>query len=177
MKKIILALAAVSMLFTACDKDHWDEGDPAYEHIYIIGYYNANGQTQPGPYNIAQGASASVPFQFHSERVRSYDVTTYFYIQTDMVLGTDYKVTDENGTALTANNGVYSLTWPKAVKGKQIIKITAVSGAKGTVNVWTLDPAKGAPSNQDIETTVNIRTNEYEVRGLTQNYKVVVNLN
>lgn len=202
MKKLIyILLALTTMLYTvSCDDDAWTT-DPDKEHIYYVGFHKSYSNSENLQYQIAtdgtaqwrwyvsasvnkaweitstDGISSNIPIDFHSERVRSYNVVTYFWVSnsgtSDLILGTDYIVVDESGTALNLTDGKYSLTWPQAIKGTQNIRIKRLSSKKGVLKVNTLDPAKGTPSittDTYIEATRNNLTNEYEVRGLSHDY-------
>jgi hypothetical protein len=182
MKNRIYMLAAVATLLSAGCEDKintWGDGDPALEHVYYVGFYKATIFSAKFDYPLnAQGDTATIPFQFHSERVRSYNVTTYFWVTNDgtsaLTAGTDYTVLGDNGAALSLSpSGAYSLTWPQAVKGKQMVKIVRKTEATGVLKVNTLDPANGTPTGTNIATTVNNTTTEYEVRGLTHDWNTV----
>ena len=128
-----------------------------------------------------------VPFRFVSEYVRSYDATTYFWIETSsgtLVEGTDYEVYHENGArlqpgspAITNRSGPYSLTWPQAKKDVQNVKIKRTSTATGNIRVVLLDRTKFAgndltdrPDRNKLEQLVNSETNDYIVRGFWFDY-------
>jgi hypothetical protein len=184
MKKVYLLFTViVAFLMTGCEKDTtFGDGDPALEHLYYVGFYKTGGFNDALNYTVANGASAAVPVEFHSERVRSYDVVTVLWITNDaesnLVAGTDYSVSLETGAALTPNSGVYSLTWKQAKKAQQNVVIKRLSAAVGKLKVNTLDPAKGAPNVNDLTTFGNSKTSEYEVRGLSHDFnKVTVNFN
>ncbi len=180
MKKILyimLSLVACCGL-TACDDDAWGNGDPAMDHIYYVGFEDWGMFDNKVSFDAAHGTTVDIPMQFWCEFVRSYDVVTYYWTVSDLTLGTDYRVVDADGKELQpAANGAYTLTWPQAKKGVQNVRIEALNGADGTVTVQTLDPASDVElSNQDIESTVQSRTDNYEVRIFTQNYKVTVHI-
>ena len=183
MKNKISTLAAVATLLLAGCKDvinTWGDGDPALEHVYYVGFYKPTSYKAMLDYNPAQGDTASIPVQLHSERVRSYSITTNLWIADTasaaplLSQGSDYIVLGDNGAAISPSaSGAYSLTWPQAVKGKQTLSIVRKSATKGQLKVNTLDPAKGTPTGTDIATTVNNSTAEYEVRGLTHDWNTV----
>ncbi|GHU78890.1 hypothetical protein FACS1894145_1870 [Bacteroidia bacterium] len=203
MKKILFICATLFLFcMTGCEKDNiWGDGLPEMEHVYYIGFLKTNVNADALNYEIAADGSARwrintgtwnntsevnvsspIPLQFHSERVRSYDAVTYFWVTnngSDLKAGTDYSVMTESGAAITPDGqGAYSVTWSQAKKGVQNIKIKRLSSAKGTLRVNVLDPAKGTPNASDITTTVNNHTNEYEIRGLTFDFnKVTVGFN
>ena len=67
------------------------------------------------------------------------------------------------------------MVWKNAVKGSQNVYIKALPGKKGRIRVLTFDPAKKMDVT-DVESTVIVRTNEYEVRAFSENYYVTVNI-
>jgi hypothetical protein len=198
------AVACTLLGGAGCDQiDNWTT-DPALEHIYYVGFYKSGTFSDALNYEIASdgvarwrintgawnetgtdGTSSPIPFQFHSERVRSYDAVTYFWVYNDagsaLTPGADYAVTDDAGNALSPSDGKYALTWPQAKKGIQNIRIKRLSAAAGLLKVNTFDPSKGTPATgQDtyVESTRNSLTDEYEVRSLTHdNNKVTVTFN
>lgn len=176
MKKIsllILAVIALCYTFTSCSDDEWSDGDPALEHIYYFGFENWGNLKNDVVFNVIKGDTSAIAVQFHSERTRSYDVTTYYYVSGSLVRGTDYEIIDSNMNILQPDsNGAFSVSWPKAVKGIKYVYVKALNGSTGSLNILTFDP-KETISYTNI--TNNI-TNDYEVRAFTQNYKVTVNI-
>lgn len=210
MKKILYICTAMFLLLgvTSCEKDNvWGDGLPEMEHVYYVGFYKTNVNTDYLSYEIAAdglarwrfGSSATagtwantsevnvtgpIPLQFHSERVRTYNPVNYFWVTNNgtsstLTAGKDYSVTTESGATITPDaQGAYSVTWEQAKKGIQNIKIKRLSSVKGSLKVNVLDPAKGTPNASDITTTVNNHTNDYEIRGFTFDYnKVTVTFN
>lgn len=183
MKKIFaLLLMAVCFTFMSCNNDEWDNGDPAMEHIYYFGFENW-GQTSSEfnnnkvVYKVKQGESLEVPVQFHSERIRSYDVTVYYYVSTataNLKRGVDYEIVDESGAVLSPDaDGAFKMVFPNATKGvKNIYVKTLATGKKGSFDLLTFDPEADTIAHPDNIT--NSQTNEYEVRSFTRNYKVKV---
>jgi hypothetical protein len=187
----------------SCEKDNiWGDGLPEMEHVYYIGFYKTNVNTDALNYEIAADGSARwrintgtwmntgevnvtspIPFQFHSERVRSYDAVNYFWVTNNstpaLTAGTDYSVVNESGDVIAPDaQGRYSIIWPQAKKEIRNIKIKRLSSAKGSLKINVLDPSKGTPNASDISTTVNNHTNDYEVRGFTFDYnKITVTFN
>lgn len=204
MKKIVyMCMAAVLLCITGCEKDNiWGDGLPEMEHVYYIGFYKTNVFSDALNYEIAADGAAQwrigtgtwtptseinvsspIPLEFHSERIRSYNPVTYFWVTNNgasaLKAGTDYTVVAESGEAIAPDaQGAYSLTWAQAKKGVQNVKIKRLSQTTGVLKVNTLDPAKGTPNASDIPTTVNNHTNDYEIRGLTFDFdKVTVTFN
>jgi hypothetical protein len=195
MKKAALTLAAALFLLPGCHTvDTWGDGQPEKEHIYYVGFYKTNVFSDALNYEVAKNGAArwryqttawqpteeafvaAIPFQFHSERVRSYDAVTKFWIvETGLVAGTDYNVVLD-GTTLTPTGGVYSFAWPQTKKGVRDVKIKRLSQTNGSLKVYVIDPANGTPDPNKYETsTLNNKTSEYEVRGFSADYgKVTV---
>ena len=146
-------------------------------------------------------ALVAIPMQFWCEFIRSYDVTTFYYTTPkpidqqyyptpndtkkvkysgpELVRGVDYEVVDENGNVISPDSdGAFSFLWKNAQKGVQNVYIKALPGAKsGSFNLQTFNPASSVKlSNQDVESTVQSRTDKYEVRIFTQNYYVTVTI-
>ncbi|MDL2282385.1 hypothetical protein LJC44_04685 [Parabacteroides sp. OttesenSCG-928-G06] len=205
MKKIIFLFAAfVSLLGTVgCDDDAWTT-NPEWEHIYYVGFFKEVTFSDNLNYEIAtdgtarwrrnttawivtgsNSISSDIPLQFHSSFTRSYDTVTYLWVTNDgssaLVEGRDYVLLDANGNTLSPADGKYAITWPKAEKAIHNLKIKRLSEAKGVLKVNTLDPGKGTPSvteDKYIESTLNNRTGDYEVRGLSHDFnKVTVTFN
>jgi hypothetical protein len=176
MKKILFTMA-VLISFTACEKDNiWGDGDPALEHVYYIGFHKDGAYGDKLTYTLnAATATADIPFEFHSERVRTYDVTTLFWIKaTDVTAGTDFMLSLGGKELQPDANGAYSLTWPQAVKGIQNVTVTCKGTPNGKLLFYTLNPANGKPDpNQYETTTVNNHTEQYEVRGLSFDWETV----
>ncbi|GHT11891.1 hypothetical protein FACS189426_14440 [Bacteroidia bacterium] len=204
MKKIVyMCMAAILLCMTGCEKDNiWGDGLPEMEHVYYIGFYKTNVFSDALNYEIAANGAARwrintgtwtntseinvsspIPLEFHSERIRSYNPVTYFWVTNNgtsaLKAGTDYTVVAESGEAIAPDaQGAYSVTWAQAKKGVQNVKIKRLSQTTGSLRVNTLDPAKGTPNASDISTTVNNHTNDYEIRGLTFDFnKVTVTFN
>jgi hypothetical protein len=197
MKKTIYAFAVMAAMISVsgCKDDAWSS-DPALEHIYYVGFFKAGVFSDALNYEIAtdgtarwrvntaawtvtgsDGVSSDIPFEFHSERVRSYDVTTFFWVSNDgtsaLVAGTDYAVLNESGATIQPADGKYPLAWPQAKKGKQTVRIKRLTSKQGVLKINTLDPAKGAPATTEDkyrESTLNNKTGEYEVRGLSHDF-------
>lgn len=177
MKQLIYIFAAVlAMTVTACGNDDWGNDNPEMEHVYYVGFADWGKFKNDLVFNVVQGDTVGIPVQFFSERVRNYDVTTYYYIKsTTLTLGMDFQVVNADGQVLTPdNNGAYTLQWPKAQKGVQRVIIKALKGTKGKVEIHTFNP--NDPEAISYAHTTNNKTDQYEVRAFTQNYKVTVNI-
>lgn len=202
MKKLIYLFAAIAVTMltqTSCSDDDWTT-DPALEHIYYVGFYktgifsdklnyeidaagNAQWRINTGTWNNtgSDGVSSDIIIEFHSERVRSYDATTYFWVtnsddKSTLAAGTDYVVVDGSGNTVTLTDGKYSLLWPQAKRNKQTVRIKRLTTATGVLKINNTDPAKGQPSITEedyVESTLNNRTGDYEVRGLSHDYNTV----
>jgi len=178
-----LLVAVMCCTFVSCDNDEWGNGDPAMEHIYYFGFENwgdtdKNFNNNKIEYSVDQGKTVEIPVQFHSERVRSYDVVVYYYVSTgasDLKRGVNYQIVDDKGAVLEPDaNGAFSMSFPRAEKGVKNIYVKALTAGAGSFNVLTFDPAAGAIEHPDNIT--NSQTKDYEVRAFTRNYKVKVNV-
>lgn len=183
MKYIFKLLAVVvCCACVSCSNNEWGDGDPALEHVYYFGFEDwgdkNNFNNNKVQYNVNQGNTVEIPVQFHSERVRSYDVVVYYYVSagnSDLKRGVDYQLVDEKGTALEPDgNGAFSMTFPQAKKGVKNVYVKALNASKGSFDVLTFNPAAGGISYPD--NIVNSQTKDYEVRAFTLNYKVKVNV-
>lgn len=187
--KYFLLLFAAPLALTACEDD-WGNNNPEMEHVYyfgpeVWGYDDTKqGNNNVVHYEVAQGQTVAIPMQFWSEYTRNYDVTTFYYVTTDpnsavaLVNGTDYEVVDANGTRLSPNaGGAYEMFWPQAKKGVQNVYIRALNGNTGSFRLQTFNPNSDVTlTNQDVSSTIQNKTTDYEVRIFTQNYRITVNI-
>ena len=171
----IIFIVLTCNLLSSCSDDEWDNGDPAMEHVYYFGFEQWSPKfDNKVTYNVKQGETIGIPVQFHSERVRKYDVDVTYFVS-GLTEGVDYVVVDENGTQLSKNaDGGYSMTWPKAVKGVKNVYIKALNGEKGAIKVLTFNP-NSTEAISYTNTTIS-KTSDYEVRAFTQNYFVTLNI-
>lgn len=178
-----LLLFTMCCLLGSCDKSHeeWEDGDPALAHVYYY-CFEKWGTIPVGndvTYTVKQGETLAIPTQFYSKFVRSYSPEVYYYTsaisdKTPLICGTDYIVTDKDGNELTPDaSGAYKMIWPNAKGGVQNIYIKALNGKKGSFYVLTFDPNKKMDVT-DVTTTSIIKTDEYEVRAMSENYRVTV---
>jgi hypothetical protein len=176
-------MVIICCAFVSCDNDEWSNGDPAMEHVYYFGFENWGNSSSSFnnnrvEYTVEQGKTVEIPVQFHSERVRSYDVVVYYYVSTeasDLKRGVDYQIVDDKGAVIELDaNGAFSISFPQAKKGVKNIYVKALTAGTGSFNVLTFDPAAGEISHPD--NIINSQTNDYEVRAFTRNYKVKVNV-
>lgn len=202
MKKIILIFAVLAscLSFTSC-KDDWDY-DHDLENVFFFGPelwgYDASklGNNNVLTYNVEQGQTVEVPMQFWCKFPVGTMLTYYYtapkpadqkyysqpwknkdqvtYDGTELVRGVDYEVVDAKGNVLTPDaTGAFSLSWTNG--GVQNIYIKALNGKKGAFNLQTFNPASDVTlTNQDVESTVQHRTSDYEVRIFSQNYRVTI---
>lgn len=180
MKKILFLLAATfCFVLSSCNREEMPDGDPSMEHVYYIGFQQWSAKFDNSiKYDVNRGDTLEVPVQFYSERVRAYDVTTFYYVSGSLVNGVDYNIVDDNGNTLTPDsNGAFSLLWPQAIKGVKRIHVKALNHNAGTFTLLTFNPNATVPiSSADVSTTTNNKTDEYEVRAFSQNYKVTINV-
>lgn len=197
-----MVIATVLCCLSSCEvHELWGDGLLELEDVYVLFLDQPENAADFLSYEIAQNGDArwrygssptsgtwmvseqwvaSIPFNFRSERVRSYDVVSFIWLESTLMAGTDYVVTREDGTVITPDaNGGYPLIWPQAKKAVQSIKIKRMQGSSnGTVRVQTFNPAKGVPVISDMASLVNNKTAEYEVRCATFDVnKVMVTFN
>jgi len=177
--KLFFVFLTISFCMAGCEDDAWGNGDPAMEHVYYFGFEDWGSNNNQVKFSVVEGEILSIPVQFHSERSRTYDVVVFYYAASTEggpVRGTDYQIVDENGTELSPNaNGAFQMVWPKAEKGVKNIYVKALNGDAPDLVVWTFDPNSEIPiSNQDVASTVNNKTGDYEVRAFSQNHRVTV---
>jgi hypothetical protein len=181
MKKIVLLMLLVTALFSfsSCSKDEWGNDNAEMEHIY---YYGLGNVAYPGgnelKYKVSQGDTIGIPTYFFSAYSRSYSPEVWYYVQSSgLVLGQDFQVVDAQGQTLNANaDGGYSMTWPNARQGIQLVYVKVLSGAKGSIRLMTQKPDVKMDAN-DVSTTTITKTADYEVRAFTENYYVTINVN
>ena len=147
----------------------------------------AMGQTSDWVVTGASGTfvTANIPFRFESQRVRSYDVVTYFWIEeiNNALTTADYTVLSENGSPITRNaDGSYSLTWPQAKKAEQNIKIKRNTAKTGRIRVVTLERSRfknadgttaAIPNRGILDHLLNSQTDQYTVRGFYFDYSAI----
>lgn len=87
-------------------------------------------------------------------------------------------VIDENGAVFNPDaSGAYLFVWKNAQKGVKNVYVKSLpGGATGTVTLQTSDTAGETPVNNDLSTTLQSKTADYEVRIFSQNYKVAINI-
>lgn len=203
MNKITYILLSFILLatFNSCSDDDWTT-DPALEHIYYVGFYKTGAFSDKLNYEIAadgtskwrintgqwqetgkNGTSSDIPIQLHSERVRSYNATTFVWItnaneKSTLVAGTDYILVDKEDKAIALSDNKYALTWPQTKKGVQVLKIKRLTQKVGSLKVNTLPKQPIITEEEYAATTLNSKDTEYEVRGLSHDYNTVtVSLN
>ena len=198
MIKFALAMAMVMGLstLTSCNDDEWGNDNPDYENVFIVAFADWGPKSNNDKtYSVAQGSQQVVPVQLWCEGTRNFDAQAFVYADTNLTLGTDYQVVDENGNALQQNsNGAWVLTWdlrtPDTTNNHRVqnISVKALNGAKGTVTLMTFDPkdvgadgklliSNGGTKDDDTQYYVpNNKTAEYEVRCITVNYKVAITI-
>jgi len=166
------------------------------EHVYYVGFYKTNIATDFLSYEVAQNGDArwrygantavgtwqatdeqwvaTIPIQLYSERVRTYDAVSYFWVYnldgSSLTAGVDYLVTLEDGTELLPDTkGAYSLVWSQTRKGIQNVTIKrAAISPNGRLGVNLYNPDNGTPVVTDLSTTIQNQTAEFEIRCMTQ---------
>lgn len=198
MKKIFypIVCALCTMMFgmslSSCSDDAWGNDNPETVNVFYVGFEDWGRLNNGVTYTVGQGQTVEIPVQFWCAGSRSFDAEAYYYVDTPLVLGTDFQIVDANGHPLQANaNGAFAMTWQltgaDATNNHRVqhIYLQALNGAKGDVTVTTFDPkdvdadGKVRISNgsaDGIIYTPNNINSQYEVHCLTQNYKVKVTI-
>lgn len=206
LKYLFAALLCAGAVTACSDDDWGnDNAEMAHVYYFgpeVWGYDNIKkGNANVVHYEVKQGETVAIPMQFWSEYVRSYDVTSFYYTTPkpqnetyypnlttsstvkytgpDLVRGVDYEIVDAEGRTISpAADGAFAMEWPQAKKGVQNIYVRALSGGqKGSFNLQTFDPNSDVElTNQDVSTTIQAKTNDYEVRIFTQNYRITVTI-
>ena len=198
MKKIIyqivcaFCIMTVGMSLCACSNDAWGNDNPETENVFYFGFQDWGRLNNNVAYTVNQGQTIDIPVQFWCAGSRAFDAEAFYYVDTNLTLGSDFQIVDANGNALQQNaNGAFSMKWQLTGIDNtdnhrvQSIYLKALNGAKGDVTVSTFDPkdvdadgkAKISNGSTDgvIYTPNNINS-QYEVHCFTQNYKVKVTI-
>lgn len=185
-KLTLICILTMGCLLAGCSNDHdeWEDGNPALAHVYFYCFEKWGGIPSGNDvvYSAKQAETIAIPTQFMSSFTRKYSPEVYYYTSPieqveELVCGTDYVVVDKEGNTLTPDaSGAYKMIWPNAQKGVQNIYIKTLNGKKGSFRVLTFDPSKKIDVT-DVSTTSIIKTDEYEVRAISENYFVTVVIN
>lgn len=181
MKRIIFIMLVFGTLFASCNEDDWSNDNLNMEHVYYYGFQDWGNLKNNVVYNLTQGETVAVATQFWSEYTRSYSPKVSYYVSNvpgkeDLILGVDYQIVDKDGNSIRPNDsGSYEMIWTNAVKGIQYIYVKALNGKKGSIRLLTFDPAK-TMDNMDIESTIIVKTDQYEVRAFTENFYVTIKI-
>lgn len=195
---LVLMLVAVcgTTMMTGCSDDEWGNDNPEYKNVFIVAFADWGPKSNNDKtYTVNQGSQVTVPVQLWCEGTRGFNADAYVYVDSSLKLGTDYQIVDGNGAMLQQNaNGAFVLTWdlisPDYTDNHRVqnLQVKALNGAKGNVTLMTFDPkdvdeagklriSNGGTKDDDTQYYVpNNKTDQYEVRCLTVNYKVVISI-
>ena len=194
LSKIICAwcIMMVGMSFTACNDDAWGNDNPETKNVFYFGFQDWGRLDNKLAYTVGQGQTLDIPVQFWCAGSRSFDAESFYYVDSNLVLGADFQIVDASGTPLQPNaNGAFSMKWQLTGFDTtdnhriQSIYFKALNGAKGDVTVTTFDPkdvdadGKVKLSNGSADGVIYTPNNinsQYEVHCFTQNYKVKVTI-
>ena len=198
MKKIIYQIACVLCIMTfglsqsSCSDDAWCNDNPETENVFYFGFQDWGRLNNGVAYTVNQGEKLDIPVQFWCAGSRSFDAEAFYYVDSNLTLGTDYQIVDANGNALQQDaKGAFTMKWQLTGSDDtdnhriQSIYFKALNGAKGDVTVSTFDPkdvdADGKVkisngSTDGVIYTPNNINSQYEVHCFTQNYKVKVTI-
>lgn len=195
---LVLMLVAVcgTTMMTGCSDDEWGNDNPEYKNVFIVAFADWGPKSNNDKtYTVNQSSQVTVPVQLWCEGTRGFNADAYVYVDSSLKLGTDYQIVDGNGAVLQQNaNGAFVLTWdlisPDYTDNHRVqnLQVKALNGAKGNVTLMTFDPkdvdeagklriSNGGTKDDDTQYYVpNNKTDQYEVRCLTVNYKVVISI-
>ncbi len=193
---LMLVVVCGTTLMTGCSDDEWGNDNPEYKNVFIVAFADWGPKSNNDKtYTVNQGSQVTVPVQLWCEGTRGFNADAYVYVDSSLKLGTDYQIVDGNGTVLQQNsNGAFTLTWdlisPDYTDNHRVqnLQVKALNGAKGNVTLMTFDPkdvdeagklriSNGGTKDDDTQYYVpNNKTDQYEVRCLTVNYKVVISI-
>lgn len=198
MKKIIYQIACVLCIMTfglsqsSCSDDAWGNDNPETENVFYFGFQDWGRLNNGVAYTVNQGETLDIPVQFWCAGSRSFDAEAFYYVDSNLTLGTDYQIVDANGNALQQDaKGAFTMKWQLTGSDDtdnhriQSIYFKALNGAKGDVTVSTFDPkdvdADGKVkisngSTDGVIYTPNNINSQYEVHCFTQNYKLKVTI-
>jgi len=114
------------MIFSACEDKDYPAGIPELEHHYYIVYVpNNNSEVSV---NRDETDLLKLPVQFYSSFTRSYDAVAHYTLLTTgiadpAVLGEDFEIVDANGNNVSASDGKYAITFPRAIQATDTIYI------------------------------------------------------
>lgn len=198
---VVLGLAA----FTSCSDDEWGDNNSEYENVFIVAFadnwtlgQNHGNKNNGMNYNVTQGETQAVPVNLFCKDTRSFDAEAFVYVaNTTLQKGVDFDIVDEFGYSLPQNaDGSYTLTYdlnlPEEMsdhhRTQNIYVKTIAGGTKGTLELWTFDPADvdangkirlsdgGTAMSGTVYTPNNVTAGQYEVHCVTTNYKVKVTI-
>ncbi len=193
---LMLVVVCGTTLMTGCSDDEWGNDNPEYKNVFIVAFADWGPKSNNDKtYTVNQGSQVTVPVQLWCEGTRGFNADAYVYVDSSLKLGTDYQIVDGNGAVLQQNsNGAFVLTWdlisPDYTDNHRVqnLQVKALNGAKGNVTLMTFDPkdvdeagklriSNGGTKDDDTQYYVpNNKTDQYEVRCLTVNYKVVISI-
>ncbi len=182
----LVGLLCGGLMFTACDNDDWGNDNEEKMNEFFFGFQDWGTLKNDVVFNVNQGSTVEIPVQFWCAGTRSFNAEAFYYVSSNLALGTDYQIVDANGSPLSQDaRGAFVMTWdltsPDATNNHRVqnIYLKALNGAKGDVTVMTFDP-KDVDESGKIKIsnayTPNNITSQYEVHAFTQNYKVKVTI-
>ena len=115
-----------AILLASCEKKGYEMGLPEYDNHYYAAYIPNNNSVVS--VQKTQTALLKLPVQFYSAFTRSYDAVAYYAVDTTgiakpAVLGVDYNIVDKDGNVIQPDNGIYTITFPKAERKMDTIYV------------------------------------------------------
>ena len=198
MKKIfykmtyVLGTLFAAFSLTSCSDDAWGNDNPETENVFYFGFQDWGKLNNSVTFTVSQGQTLDIPVQFWCAGSRSFDAQAFYWVDTNLTLGTDFQIVDDNGSPLQqAANGAFTMNWkltgPDTTDNHRVqnIHLKALQGTTGTVTVSTYDPkdvdadGKSKISNGSADGVIYTPNNinqQYEVHCLTQNNRVKVTI-
>ncbi|MCF3109853.1 hypothetical protein LL912_13820 [Niabella sp. CC-SYL272] len=131
--KYMAVVFSLLYILASCEDKDYPKGVEEYaHHYYLVFYPNTNDTVRV---QRSQAGLLKLPVQFYSSFTRNYDAVAYYIADTARisnraVRGTDFEITDRNGTALQPDgDGRFSLTFSKAVQAKDTIYVKLLNAA------------------------------------------------
>lgn len=135
----VLFLLLFAGLFASCEKKSYQMGLPEYDNHYYAAYIPNNNSLISVKRN--QADLLKFPVQFYSAFTRSYDAVAYYATDTTgianpAILGEDFNIVDKDGNVIQPQNGIYTITFPKAERKMDTIYVRLLNNpAPGTRRV------------------------------------------
>lgn len=152
--KYIAFMSAAAIVLFACEKKDYPDGLPEYDHHYYAAYIpNTNTGVSV---QRTQTALIKFPVQFYSAFTRDYDaIANYAVVTTGIsnpaVLGQDFQIVDKNGNTIQPSNGLYSITFPQAVKKMDTIYVKLLNSSVAGTRKMEVQIVENKTDKYDVD--------------------------